>query len=104
MATDATVTNNTARILWVQSPTNLIKFPPLVTVIVNAEDVEPVGYALVGPFAPFVTDGTVTYELPTFVDKRFDPPATVAATPPALPEPQPLPAKGTTTHHHKGDR
>lgn len=102
---DATVTNGTARILWVQSPSKLLKFPPLVTVIVAAEDVEPVGYALVGPFAPFVADGSVTYQLPTFEDHRGDPPPVIecpAPTPPTLPQPgtpivSPLPELPTPT-------
>jgi len=92
---DATVTNGTARILWVQSPSKLLKFPPLVTVVVSAEDVEPVGYALVGPFAPFVADGSVTYSLPTFEDHRSDPPPVIecpAPTPPTVPT---LPLPGT---------
>jgi len=93
---DATVTNGTARILWVQSPTNLVKFPPLVTVTVLPADVEPVGYALLGAFAPFVADGSVTYSLPSFEDHRSDPPPpdvcpptlalpSVPATPSTLP-------------------
>jgi len=95
---DATVTNGTARILWVQSPSKLLKFPPLVTVIVSAEDVEPVGYALVGPFAPFVADGSVTYSLPTFEDHRFDPPPPVVCpmpTPPTTPTLPPETPTGT---------
>jgi len=104
---EATVTNLTARILWVQSNSKLIKFPPLETVIVAAEDVEAVGYALVGVFAPYVTDGTVTYTLPEPPPPEADPgttgtgtecPPTTPPTTPTAPAPSPgqLPADPTT--------
>jgi hypothetical protein len=101
---DATVTNLTARILWVQSNSKLIKFPPLETVIVAAEDVEQVGYALVGVFAPYVEDGTITYTLPE-APPVLDPtgtgtecPPTTPPTTPTAPAPSPgqLPADPTT--------
>jgi len=101
---EATVTNLTARILWVQSIGKLIKFPPLETVIVAAEDVEQVGYALVGVFAPYVADGTITYTLPEPPPPEADPTGPVEcppATTPTAPTPTPpiagqLPAEPTT--------
>jgi hypothetical protein len=101
---EATVTNLTARILWVQSIGKLIKFPPLETIIVAPEDVEQVGYALVGVFAPYVADGTITYTLPEPPPPEADPTGTTEcppATPPTTttapaPTPGQLPSDTTT--------
>lgn len=61
---DTTLTNNSARILWIQGASGLIKFDPLSTVIIPAADIDRVNATLAGPFKWYVDIGEIVVTVP----------------------------------------
>ena len=61
---DTTLTNNSARILWIQGASALLKFDPLSTVAIPAADLDRVNATLAGPFKWYVDIGEITLTVP----------------------------------------
>ena len=61
---DTTITNNSARILWIQGASALIKLDPLSTVPIAAADLDRVNATLAGPFKWYVDVGEIVVTVP----------------------------------------
>jgi len=54
---DPTLTNNSARIFWIQGTSGLFRLDPLATVPIPAADLDKVNATLAGPFKFYVDIG-----------------------------------------------
>jgi len=61
---DPTITNNSARIFWIQGSNGLVRFDPLAVVAIPAAELDRVNATLAGPFKPFVDIGELVFTPP----------------------------------------